>query len=109
MTPEEAAQFCVEAAAKGTQLMTDMGTKIVASMSSPSMPSDSALIGILENTAKTMSDYTEKAASAVTEMANTLLSSVKGAIQSAISKTPPKMPAPTDITAAIKTTIESAA
>ena len=97
-TPEE----------KGLKLMADMGTTIVGSMSGPSMPSDSALTGAMKSVAEAYEDYTPDMASKVTDMANALISGVKGAIQSAISKTPPEMPTPAAVTAAIKSTIESA-
>ena len=108
MTPAESAEWCAKAEEKGLKLMADMGASIVSGMSSPSMPSDLSIKSTLSNVAKTTDDYTEKAASAVQDMANKLLDGVKGAIQSAISKTPPEMPTPAAVTAAIKSTIESA-
>lgn len=99
MTPEE----------KGAQLMADMGTGVVGAMSGPSMPSDSAITGALKSVAESFEEYTSDMAGKVTEMANALIDGVKGAISSAISKTPPEMPTPDSITAAIKSTIEGAA
>lgn len=94
---------------KGLQLMADMGTAVVAKMSSPTMPSDTTIKNALMDTAKTVDDYTEQAAEAVKDMANRLLSSVKSAISSAISKDPPEIPKPSDIASAIYTAIQNAA
>lgn len=99
MTPEQ----------KGLQLMADMGTAVVSSMSGPSMPSDSTIIGALKSTAEAFEEYTSAMAEKVTEMANALLDSVKSAIQSAISQDPPEVPSPTDISSAIESTIRNAA
>lgn len=90
MTPEE----------KGIQLMADMGAKI-SKVAGKIMPSDSAVIDALKEVAETVDDYTEKAAQAVQDMADALLSAVKGAIQTAISKDPPEQPSPESIQAAI--------
>ena len=90
MTPEE----------KGIQLMADMGTKI-SKVAGKTMPSDSAIINALKEVAETVDDYTEKAAQAVQDMADALLSAVKEAIQAAISKDPPEQPSPESIQAAI--------
>ena len=90
MTPEE----------KGIQLMADMGTKI-SEVAGKTMPSDSAITNALKEVAEAVDDYTEKAAQAVQDMADALLSAVKGAIQVAISKDPPEQPSPESIQAAI--------
>lgn len=94
---------------KGLKLMADMGAGIVAKMSSPSMPSDSSIKNTLMEVAKKVDDYTKEAASAVKEMADKLLNSVKSAINSAISKDPPEIPKPSDIASSIYQAIKDAA
>ena len=90
--------------------MTDMGTEIVASMGGkPSMPSDTSIKNTLSEVAKKVDDYTEKAATAVQEMADALLEAVKEPIQKAISKDPKEIPKPTDISASIYKAIQDAA
>ena len=95
--------------AKGLQLMADMGTAVVAKMSSPSMPSDTTIKNALKDTAKAIDDYTEQAAEAVNDMADKLLSPVKSAINTAIHKDPPEIPKPSDIATAIYQAIQAAA
>lgn len=108
MTPEEAIAWCKEAEKRGLQLMSDMGTAISESMSSPTMPSDDSILTMLIDTAKKMKDYTENALEAVNTMAAALLDAVKEAINEAITKDPKEIPTAADITAAIKTAIEKA-
>lgn len=111
-SPEEMQKYLAEAAQACTNLITDMATKCAGLVSGFSLPSTSAIEGVLTSAAKAIAPP-EAPLTALPDMVKQLkpadiLSGLTKVVEKALSATTPKPPSPGDLMDAAKQAIQAA-